>query len=61
MAVANLKGYRAHWRLLRECLGRGQHKSRVVNALALLMESGAIYCILIVSIAYLASNGNALS
>ncbi|KAM5542746.1 hypothetical protein V8D89_003707 [Ganoderma adspersum] len=37
----------AHWRLLRECLGRGHHKSRVVNALALLVESGAIYCILL--------------
>ncbi|KAM5542766.1 hypothetical protein V8D89_003727 [Ganoderma adspersum] len=38
----------AHWRLLRECLGRGQHKSRVVSALALLVESGAIYCILLI-------------
>lgn len=49
------KEYRAHWRLLREHLGpRSHHKSRAVKTLALLVESGAIYCILLVSTIYCA-------
>ena len=41
--------YRVHWRLLRAHLGSGQHKSPAVKTLVLLLESGAIYGLLIVS------------
>ncbi|PIL30689.1 hypothetical protein GSI_07393 [Ganoderma sinense ZZ0214-1] len=41
------KGWK-HGRLLRRSLGRGHQKSPVVKTLALLVESGAIYCILLI-------------
>ena len=41
---------RVHRRLLRGHFGHGRRKSRVVKALALLVESGTIYCVLLVSL-----------
>ena len=41
---------RVHRRLLRGHFGHGRRKSRVVKALALLVESGTIYCLLLVSL-----------
>ncbi|KAM5542767.1 hypothetical protein V8D89_003728 [Ganoderma adspersum] len=51
LIATGLIGYKgwAHWRLLRRHLGpSGAQKSRAVKTLALLVESGAIYCILLI-------------
>ena len=40
---------RTHWQLLRENLGRGSSRSLVLKMLALLVESGTIYCLFLVS------------
>ncbi|KAM5539188.1 hypothetical protein V8D89_007061 [Ganoderma adspersum] len=49
--------HRVHRRLLRGHFGHGRRKSRVVKALALLVESGTIYCLLlIIVVVYQASS-----
>ncbi|KAM5539185.1 hypothetical protein V8D89_007058 [Ganoderma adspersum] len=50
--ATSLIGYKAwvHRQLLRGHFGQGRRKSRVVKALALLVESGTIYCLLLISV-----------
>ncbi|KAI1789897.1 hypothetical protein LXA43DRAFT_545702 [Ganoderma leucocontextum] len=50
MTATALIGYKAwaHRRLLGGHFGHGRRKSRVMKALALLVESGTIYCILLI-------------
>nr|VWP02360.1 MDR efflux pump ABC3 [Ganoderma boninense] len=49
--------HRVHRRLLRGHFGHGRRKSRVTKALALLVESGTIYCLLlIIVVVYQASS-----
>ncbi|KAM5543429.1 hypothetical protein V8D89_002680 [Ganoderma adspersum] len=56
--ATGLIGYKTwtHWQLLREHLGRGSSRSWAIKVLALLVESGTIYCLfLIIVVVYEAS------
>ena len=46
--LAEIGPVREHKRFLREHLGNGKRKTRIMKVLALLVESGTAYCFLLV-------------